>query len=91
MKYRLYILLLALFVVAMTDARPRLVVNIVVSGMRYGDIARYEKNLSKDGFLRLRSEGVDSAECYANYAPTTSEAGLATFATGTTDRRTNLA
>ena len=84
MKHRLYILLLVLLAVAMADARPRLVVNIVVSGMRHGDIARYEKNLCKDGFLRLQSEGANFTECYANYAPTTSEAGLATFATGVT-------
>ena len=63
-------------------ARPRLVVNVVVSGMRQGDIARYEQNLSSEGFLRLRNEGVEFTECYADYAPTTSAAGLATFATG---------
>ena len=84
MKQRRYILLLALLAVAVADAAPRLVVNIVVGGMRQGDIARYEKNLSNDGFLRLRSEGAEFTECYTNYAPTTSEAGLATFATGTT-------
>ena len=67
----------AIFSVAISTARPRLVVNVVVSGMRHGDIVRYEKNLSKEGFLRLRDEGVEFTECYANYAPTTSEAGLA--------------
>jgi hypothetical protein len=55
----------------------------VVSGLRQGDISRYEKNFSKDGFMRLRNEGAEFTECYANYAPTTSEAGLATLATGT--------
>ena len=84
MRNRLYILLLMLFAVATADAAPRFVINIVVSGMRQGDIARYEKNFCKDGFLRLRSEGAEFTECYADYAPTTSEAGLATFATGTT-------
>lgn len=74
-----------MFVVSIVTAtaQPRLAVNIVVSGLRQGDLTRYEKNFSKDGFLRLRSEGVEFAECYADYAPTTSEAGLATFATGT--------
>ncbi len=74
---------LALCVAIFADAKPRFVVNIVVSGLRQGDIARYEKNFGKDGFLRLRSEGVEFTECYADYAPTTSEAGLATLATGT--------
>ena len=70
--------------VATANAAPRLVINIVVSGMRQSDIARYEKNFCKDGFLRLRDEGAEFTECYANYAPTTSEAGLATLATGAT-------
>ena len=83
MRLRRYITtFLLLFVAAFADARPRLVVNIVVSGMRQGDISRYEKNFSKDGFLRLRGEGVEFTECYADYAPTSSEAGLATLATG---------
>ncbi|MBR4850010.1 MAG: alkaline phosphatase family protein [Alistipes sp.] len=76
--------LVALCSTAMVEARPRLAVNIVISGLRQSDIARYEKNFCKDGFLRLRNEGMEFAECYANYAPTTPEAGLATFATGTT-------
>ena len=80
---RYIVAVFALCAVAFADAQPRLAVNIVVSGLRHGDIARYEKNFSKEGFLRLRSEGVAFNECYADYAPTTSEAGLATLATGT--------
>ena len=84
MKIARYIaLILAVCAVAFADAQPRFVVNIVVSGLRQGDIHRYQKNFGKDGFLRLRSEGVEFTECYADYAPTTSEAGLATLATGT--------
>ena len=83
MKQRVYILIFLLFsAVAIASARPRLAVNIVVCGLRQSDLSRYEKNFSKDGFLRLRSEGAEFTECYADYAPTTSEAGLATFATG---------
>ena len=84
MKQRLFIVAFLLLATVFADARPRLAVNIVVGGLRQGDIARYEKNFGKEGFLRLRSEGVEFTECYADYAPTTSEAGLATFATGTT-------
>ena len=84
MKITRYIaLILAVGAVAFAEAQPRFVVNIVVSGLRQSDIHRYEKNFGKDGFLRLRSEGVEFSECYADYAPTTSEAGLATLATGT--------
>ena len=81
-RVRYIALMLALYATVFADAQPRLAVNIVVSGLRQGDIARYEKNFGKEGFLRLRNEGVEYAECYADYAPTTSEAGLATFATG---------
>ena len=80
---RYIVLILAMCAVAFADAQPRFVVNIVVSGLRQGDIHRYQKNFGKDGFLRLRNEGVEFTECYADYAPTTSESGLATLATGT--------
>ena len=73
-----------LCVMAFAEAQPRLVVNIVVSGLSQHDLVRYEKNFSKDGFMRLRNGGAEFSECYADYAPTTSEAGLATLATGTT-------
>lgn len=81
-RVRYIALMLALCATVLADAQPRLAVNIVVSGLRQGDIVRYEKNFGKDGFLRLYREGVAFAECYADYAPTTSEAGLATLATG---------
>ena len=83
MKFRFYILTLLLVVVSVVEARPRMAVNIVVSGMRQSDLSHYEKNFGKDGFLRLRSNGVEFTECYADYAPTSREAGLATLATGT--------
>ena len=82
MKRVIYVTIALLLMASAAVARPRLVVNVVVSGMRQGDIARYEQNLSSEGFLRLRNEGVEFTECYADYAPTTSAAGLATFATG---------
>ncbi len=83
MKRRLYITALLLtFAMTFVEARPRLVVNIVVSGLSQHDLIRYEKNFSRDGFNYLRNRGVEFSECYADYAPTTSEAGLATFATG---------
>lgn len=69
--------------VAFASARPRIMVNIVVCGLNQEQLTRYEKNFGKEGFMRLRSGGAEFLECYAEYAPTTSEAGLATFATGT--------
>ena len=75
-------LLIALLAIATSTARPRLVVNIVVGGMSQEDIARYNDNFSDGGFKRLQKEGLEFTECYADYAPTTPESGLATFATG---------
>lgn len=74
---------IALFALAGSTAKPRLVVNVVVSGMRQTDLTRYEANFGQGGLRRLLAEGVEFSECYADYAPTTSEAGLATLATGT--------
>ena len=83
MKQRFYIAaLLLILAVAFAEAKPRMVVNVVVSGLSQNDISRYEKNFGKDGFLRLRNGGAAFSECYVEYAPTTSEAGLATLATG---------
>lgn len=83
-RNRFVAIAIAMCALATASARPRLVVNIVVSGLRQSDLTRYERNFGKDGFLRLRSNGIEYMECYADYAPTTPEAGLATFATGTT-------
>ena len=73
-------LLMASAVSAM--AQPRLVVNIVVSGMSAEDLQRYGHNFGAGGFRRMMQEGATFTECYADYAPTTTEAGLATIATG---------
>ena len=84
MRLRHIFAILLLAVIGTTSAKPRLVVNIVVSGMRQCDLNRYEKNFGEGGFRRLMREGATFTECYADYAPTTSEAGLATLATGAT-------
>lgn len=84
MRLRHIFAILLLTVIGTASAKPRLVVNIVVSGMRQCDLNRYEKNFGEGGFRRLMSEGVTFTECYADYAPTTSEAGLTTLATGAT-------
>ena len=82
LKFKYIASVVALFALTTSTAKPRLVVNVVVSGMRQTDLTRYEANFSQGGFRRLLSEGVEFSECYADYAPTTSVAGLATLATG---------
>lgn len=60
--------------------RPRLVVNIVVSGMTNADLVRYEKGFGEGGFRRLLG-GEFYSQAYYSFAPTTPSA-LATLTTG---------
>ncbi|MCC8089318.1 MAG: alkaline phosphatase family protein [Rikenellaceae bacterium] len=62
--------------------RPKLVVQIVVSQMKYDYLTVLRDNLSKDGFVRLMEDGVNCTNARYNYLNTTSPAGLATLTTG---------
>ena len=61
---------------------PRLIVNIVVSQMRYDFISRFEKGFGEGGFKRFMREGTSYEESYYNYMITTTPASLATMTTG---------
>lgn len=82
MKNRLVILLIALLASSAVVAKEpvRLVVNIVLSGVREVDLERYREGFGKGGFERLLA-----GECYNSafypFAPTTPSA-LATLSTG---------
>lgn len=68
-------------VAAMEPAEaPRLVVNIVVSGMRYADVERYADGFGEGGFARMLS-GTLYPYAYYPSAPST-PAALATLTTG---------
>ena len=67
---------------AAQDKRPKLVVNIVVGSMRAQDLERYADGFGEDGFKRLMREGVNFTDAEYDYALTSTEAGLATLATG---------
>ena len=62
--------------------RPRLLVNIVVSGMRTDDLVRYNKNFSNGGFNRLINNGAYFTNASYDYMQTTTPVGLATLSTG---------
>lgn len=62
--------------------RPRLLVNIVVSGMRTDDLVRYNKNFSNGGFNRLINNGAYFTNASYDYMQTTTPVGLATISTG---------
>ncbi len=62
---------------------PRLVVNIVVGGMRRSDLVRYYDNFTDGGFRRLIDGGAYYTEAWHDYSYTSTAAGLATISTGT--------
>ena len=81
--HRFIVSIFALFgVFATAAAQPKIVVNIVVGGMKASDLERYESNFSDKGFNLLKSGGVVFAECYTDFVPSSSEMALATIATG---------
>jgi predicted AlkP superfamily pyrophosphatase or phosphodiesterase len=62
--------------------RPKLIVQIVVSQMRFDYIQRYSDKLSEGGLKQLVNEGAFCRNARYNYLLTQSLPGLATIATG---------
>lgn len=63
-------------------APPRLVVQIVISQMRYDYLERFKDNFSENGFRSFYNEGVVFENAQYDYMLTTTQAGLATITTG---------
>ena len=87
MKKTLIGLLTALLIITATAertmaAKPKLVVNFVVSSLRASDLERYKDNFTEGGFKRLMDGGTYYTEAYYDYLRTSTAAGLATIATG---------
>ncbi len=70
-------------VAAQNGPRPKLVVQIVVSQMRYDYLQRFYDNFSQSGFRTFISEGTCYHNAAYNYMATNTVAGLSTLATGT--------
>lgn len=64
--------------------KPRLVVGIVIDQMRFDYLYRFEKFYGKDGFERLKKEGVNFTFAHYNYVPTYTAPGHTSVYTGTT-------
>ncbi len=60
----------------------KLVVNIVVSGMRSVDMQRYQENFGSNGLRKLYDQGVRYDNCQYSYQQTTTPVSLATLSTG---------
>lgn len=67
---------------AITRNKPRLVVQIVVSQMRYDYLLRFADNFGEKGFHTLVREGALCTRAAYDYALTRTGSGLATLATG---------
>lgn len=61
---------------------PKLVVNIVVSQMRYDYMVRFARNLDSGGFRKFLDQGMVFTDARYNYMQTSTPAGLATLTTG---------
>lgn len=90
MLRKLFIFLLAAAAVpraraasAISRHKPRLVVNIVVSQMRYDYLLRFADNFGDKGFHTLVREGSLCTRAAYDYALTRTGSGLATLVTGT--------
>src|SRR3954469_19968496 len=65
------------------NARPKLVVIIVVDQFRGDYLERYRDQLSPNGFRMLMDRGANFTDCYYDYAITMTAPGHATLGTGT--------
>lgn len=63
-------------------SKPKLVVNIVVSGMRAVDVERYQANMGSGGVKLLYQEGLRYDNCQYSYQQTLTPVSLATLSTG---------
>ena len=68
------------------QAKPKLIVGIIVDQMRDEYIDRFYNDFSNDGFARLIREGFRMKNLHFNYMPTYTAPGHASVYTGTTPR-----
>ncbi len=63
---------------------PKLLVNIIVGGMRSGDIERYKSVFDSDGFNLLSQKGISYTNAHYSSNQTSAPSSLATLMTGAT-------
>jgi hypothetical protein len=76
-------MLCAVSLAAAQTAKPRLVVNVVLSGLGADDLTKYAHNMSDGGFAALMERGTNYTEARYDYLQTSPIAGAATLTTGT--------
>ncbi|HYW94970.1 MAG TPA: alkaline phosphatase family protein, partial [Bacteroidales bacterium] len=68
---------------AIPSEKPKLIVGIQVSGMRYDYLVRYWDKFGDGGFRRLATKGTVCRNAHHDYLVPESGSGFATIATGT--------
>jgi len=68
------------------NARPKLVVGLVVDQMRYDYLTRFYSKFGNGGFKRMMNEGFNCKNNHFNYVPTYTGPGHASVYTGTTPK-----
>jgi predicted AlkP superfamily pyrophosphatase or phosphodiesterase len=82
--FLLSVLLLATISKAQSNAKPKLVIGLMVDQMRWDFLYKYSERYSSGGFKRLLREGFNCENAMINYSPSYTAAGHATVYTGTT-------
>lgn len=67
-----------------SNANPKLVVQLIVGGVRYDQLLKFQSNLPEGGFKKLIRGGTSFTNAHCGYMYSTPECGSATLATGTT-------
>lgn len=81
-KLLLFTIFSAAVISAAAQQKPRLVVNIVVSQMRYDYLSRFDAGFGDRGFKRLAAEGNNFTQAHYTFSQTTTPAALASLQTG---------
>lgn len=81
-KIILTLLFLSIIISSAAATRPRLVVQITLSGMRYDYLLRFGPNMSEDGLKKLIAQGALCERAMIGYLNTSTASGLATIVTG---------
>ncbi len=66
------------------NGQPKLVVELIIGGVRYDQLIKYSDNLSDDGFKKLAMGGASFSNAHCGYMYTAPECGSATIASGST-------
>ncbi|WP_178989831.1 alkaline phosphatase PafA [Winogradskyella schleiferi] len=69
-----------------SNAKPKLVVGIVVDQMRYDYLTRFDSKFGDGGFKRMMREGFNCKNNHFNYVPTYTGPGHTSIYTGTTPK-----